>query len=86
MIGALDILNAYCGAIVVTEIEFRQIAVQVLLGTMLIDAAHSALENREVAFDRIGGCDVFRNVLANVVLHSAVLRKLFADPMVEIFA
>jgi hypothetical protein len=35
---------------VVTEIEFREIAVQVLLCTMLIVAPHSALKNAEEAF------------------------------------
>ena len=38
-------------AVVVAEIELREIAVQVLLVAVLIDAPHAALEDREVALD-----------------------------------
>ena len=40
--------------VVIAEIEFRQIAVKVLLVAMLVDALHAALENREYALDGIG--------------------------------
>lgn len=39
-------------AVAVAKIVLRQIAVQVLLTAMLVDALHAALENRVVALDR----------------------------------
>jgi hypothetical protein len=39
------IVHAEGDAVRIPEIEFAQIAVQVLLGTVLIDAFHAALEN-----------------------------------------
>ena len=33
---------------IVAEIEFRKVAVQVLLAAMLVDALHAALEDREI--------------------------------------
>lgn len=39
---------------VVTEIEFRKIAVQVLFGTVLIDATHTSLEDREHVLNGVG--------------------------------
>ena len=38
------IVNAESRAGVVTEIEFREIAMQMLLAAMLVSAAHTALE------------------------------------------
>ena len=58
--GALYVVNSTTNAIVIPKVEFSQVAVQVLFAAMLIDALHSALENRVVAFDRVGvdGFDV----------------------------
>src|ERR1700687_1328170 len=53
--GTLNIIYAEPNAVAISEIEFRKITVQMLLGAMLIDALHAALENRVVAFDRVGG-------------------------------
>jgi hypothetical protein len=36
--------------VVVAEVVFREVEVQVLLTTMLVNAAHPALEDREEAF------------------------------------
>ena len=36
---------AECGTVVKSEIEFREIAVQVLFFAMLVGAAHAALEH-----------------------------------------
>lgn len=44
-IGALAVVNPELGAVAVAEIELCQIAVQVLLGAMLVDALHAALED-----------------------------------------
>src|SRR5258708_16404098 len=40
-------------AAIVTEVELRDVTVQMLLGAMLIDAVHSTLEDGEVAFRRV---------------------------------
>lgn len=40
---------------VVTELERRDVAVLVALGAVLVDALHAALEDGEVARDRVGG-------------------------------
>ncbi len=36
--------------VIVTKVELREIAMQMLLAAMLIYAAHSTLENQKVAF------------------------------------
>ena len=41
-------------ATVVAEVEFREIAMQMWLATVLIDAEHAALEEAEGALDRVG--------------------------------
>ena len=41
-------------AVVVAEVEFGQIAVQVFTAAMLINAVHAALEDTEKAFNGIG--------------------------------
>jgi len=47
---AVDVTDTERDTMIVPEIVFGQIAMQVLLFAMLIDAAHPALEDREVAF------------------------------------
>ena len=54
LFGALGIVHAERDAVVVAEIKLRKIAVQVLLAAVLIDAAHAALEDREIVFNRVG--------------------------------
>jgi hypothetical protein len=45
-----SVVVAECGSGVVPEIKFGKIAVQMFFFAMLIDTAHSALEDREIAF------------------------------------
>jgi hypothetical protein len=52
--GARGVVNANGDALIVAELKFREIAVQVLLGAMLIDALHAAPEDAESALDRVG--------------------------------
>jgi hypothetical protein len=52
-LSALGVVNAQPDAIAVAEIEFAQVAMQVLLGAVLIDAFHAAFEYRKVTFDRV---------------------------------
>src|SRR5208282_6665109 len=42
--GTLHVLYAQPNAIAIAEIKFRQIAVQMLLATVLVDALHAAIE------------------------------------------
>jgi hypothetical protein len=44
-VGAHGIINAEPNAIVVPEIKLRKVAMQMLFGTMLVDAFHAAFEN-----------------------------------------
>src|SRR3546814_7994323 len=62
-IGALSIFNTAGAAVGVTEIKLRQIAVQMLLAAMLVDAAHPTFEDREKAFNGVGvdiATDIFQ--------------------------
>ena len=53
-IGALLVIPVQRRAVVVAEVKFREVAVQMLFGAMLIDALHAALEDAEIAFNRVG--------------------------------
>src|SRR3954447_10984183 len=74
------IINAEPDAVVVTELELGQIAVQMLLVAMLIDAFHAALEQAEVAFDSVRvDCGILkRDVLTYAVVDGAVTGKFLA--------
>jgi hypothetical protein len=50
----LTIIEAKRHAVIVAEIVLRQVAMQMLLFAVLINAPHTALENQKVAFRRIG--------------------------------
>jgi len=52
--GTAHVINFKFGAGVLAEIKFGQIAVKVLLATMLVNADHAALEHAEKAFKGIG--------------------------------
>ena len=47
LIRAVGIIHAKRNAVVMTEIKFRQIAMQMLLGAMLIGAAHPRLNTEK---------------------------------------
>ena len=60
--GAVNVAVAEPNAMVVAEVKFREIAVQMLLVAVLINSLHAALEDRERAFDGVGvdlGADIF---------------------------
>ena len=69
--GAFTSLIAKRNAVVVAEIKLGQIAVQCFFAAMLIDALHAALEDREVAFNRVG-VDVAAHVFVWLVVHGLV--------------
>jgi len=47
---SVDIVAAEPDAVIIAEVKFGQVAMQVLFLAVLIDAAHTALEDREIAF------------------------------------
>ena len=53
-ISALSVVDAEFDTVRISEIELREIAVKMLFAAVLIDALHAALEDRIVAFDRVG--------------------------------
>ncbi len=50
----LNVVDAQPDPIAVTEVEFRQIPVQMGFAHMLIDAVNPALKDREIAFRGVG--------------------------------
>ena len=52
--GAVNVAAAERNAVIVAEVKFREITMKMLFLTVLVNALHSALENRERAFNRIG--------------------------------
>ena len=57
------------------ELELGQVAAQVLLGAVLVDPAHPALEDAEIALDGVGVDDA-ANILAGRVLHRVVAGEM----------
>ena len=53
-VGAVAVIAAKSLTVGVAEVKFSQIAVQVLLLAVLVDALHPALEDAEIAFDGVG--------------------------------
>ena len=72
-----SIAYAHRHAMIVAEVELREITVKVLLFAVLVHAAHTALKDTEEAFDRVSGY-VATGIFLDGVAHSFVLRDLFA--------
>src|SRR4051794_19051219 len=53
-ISTRRVVHAQSDAVGVAELELREVAVQVLLAAVLVDACHSALEQAERSFDGVG--------------------------------
>lgn len=75
--GALNIINAEPGPVVVAEIEFCEIAMQVLLTNVLVGSINAALEDREKVFCGVGRC-IAANLFLLGVSDGAVTGKLFS--------
>lgn len=71
----LRIINTVCNAIVVTEVELCFIAVQKLLGAVLIDAFHAALED---AVEALNGVRVTLGKAGAQLLIAAVVHPVMA--------
>lgn len=82
IVAAFNIANTKLSAIVVAEIELGEVAEQVLLSAVLVDAFHAALEDREEAFNRVG-VNAAADIFAGGVLDRLMGRKLGAGLGVE---
>jgi hypothetical protein len=76
--------HAKAGTIVIAELEFRQITLQVLFTAERIGAAHTPLEYAKEVFDVIRGEASGIDVLASAVVQGLVGVKLLAKNLVKI--
>lgn len=53
-VSAHGVVHAKDDSVIIPEIDLGEVAVEVLLCAVLIEAAHSSLENREEAFGVLG--------------------------------
>jgi hypothetical protein len=77
--GAGSIIKAVGDPVVISELEFSQIAMQVLFAAMLVNALHAALEDAEIAFH---GVAVDRWVIVIDVLPGAMRRGAVAGEVI----
>jgi hypothetical protein len=75
----VNIAVAELNAVIVAEVKFCRVAVQVLFLAVLVDAAHVALEDREIAFRRID-VDVAARVFLGAVIDGFVRELRCANP------
>src|SRR3546814_12385912 len=77
-VGSLAIIHAVRDPVVIPELIFRQIAMQMLFTAMLIDALHAAFEDTEIAFDgvavarAVGAIDILARAVRRGAVHSAM--------------
>jgi hypothetical protein len=76
--GSRLIVKARRFALVVPEVVFRQIPVQVMLAAMLVDALEAALEDAEITLQRVR-VGVAPDVLFRRVIDRLVTGKRLAD-------
>src|SRR2546425_701523 len=80
--GAFGVVDPESYAVVVAEIKFREIAMQVLALAVLIRAGHAALEHGKHTFDSVR-MRIAAHVLAFAVIYRLMIRKLLADLAVD---
>lgn len=68
----------YEPSLIISEIKFGKVALQVSRAAMLIDAEHPALEDAEKPFDRVG-MSAAAHVFASPMLDREVIFELLAD-------
>ena len=73
-IGALLVCKPKCHAIIIPEVKFTEIALQMILTHVVIDAIDAALEDRKVTLDRIR-VRITANVFADRMYDSLVRRS-----------
>lgn len=84
--GTVTVVAAKRLAIVIPKLELCQIAMQVRLAAMLIDALHAAFEDAEIAFDRVAvdGGQLIIDVWTAAVIGRAVRRKVLGDAAIDV--
>lgn len=68
--GTLLIIDAKRDSLVVAEVAFSEIPLQVLLANVMVDTVDTAFQDREIAFDGIG-VNVAAHILTDAVVQSA---------------
>src|SRR3546814_7099410 len=81
LVHALHVLDTKGSALVVAEIELRQIALQVGRANMVVGAIDAALEQGEVALNGVG-VGVAAHVLVNAVIDALMVGELGAEDAV----
>jgi hypothetical protein len=78
-IGAYNVVNAEPDTIAILEIEFAQIAVQMTLATMLINASDASLENAVKAFNSVRvdePAHIFIGFMADALMAREMIHEL----------
>src|SRR5205823_1657868 len=78
-VGASNILHAEAAPVVVSEVEFSGVAVQVRVADVEIAAIDAALEYPEVVFDGVGMPEERADVFLGGVVDGAMPAKVAAD-------
>jgi hypothetical protein len=83
LIGPFLIINAKRDPVAIPEVKLRQIAVQMFLGTVLINALHAALEDRIVTRCRFAATvdDVDTVFMANITV---LAQKMCHDKLTDL--
>ena len=68
---------------IVAEVILGKVAMQVLLAAMLIDALHAALEETEIAFDRVGRY-IATGIFLDGVFDRFVGGKVLSGTMIQV--
>jgi len=82
-VGTLCVFNTKTRTVVIAEIIFREIAMQVLFAIVLVNAFKAAFKDGEEAFNRIG-VSIVADVFANAMRYGLVIGKLFTQLNVQV--
>ena len=83
VVCAFAVADAICLTIVVAEAELGHVTLKVAFAHLVVRADQPALEDAEEAFHGVRGDPAGTRVFALAMVHSGVLRKLFADVPVD---
>lgn len=78
----VSVTHAKSLPVIVTEIELREVAMQVALVAVLVGAAHAELEHQKAAFNRIRG-HVVPSVFLLIVVDVLVGGELLAERRID---
>lgn len=81
-LGTDHVIGAETLAVVISKVELGEVAMQMLLPAVLVDAEHPTLEDGEDTFDGVG-VDIAPNIFVLPVLNSIVAVELGSDVPVK---